>query len=520
MEIDMDVLSKDRIIEALIHNTPIAYIILDEEYRIHFLNESFMRLRGLDKESTLGERCYNISNKGIPCNTCAVREALVSGKPELVNRKDIFPDGRFRYLDDYAIPLELNGSSEHSYIMEVMVDRTAVMGARAKRQESLNKILEALVELLESKDRYTARHSRNVHNYASMIAANMGLDEKLIQEISIAGLLHDIGKVEVPYEIINKPSKLDESEYAIIMGHPSTGDEMLDGLSQFASIRHHVRHHHERVDGMGYPDGIAGDELSLGAKILAVADTYDAMTTDRPYRGALTHEEAIAEIHRVAGSQLDQEIVLAFSRLNLNGSENPLGKEAAEGQVHERFLAQGSVSTEDLEEVQKQLHYRSEIDESSVLQAIFDNTPCGYVLFDKNSKPIFASNFFLDYMGISDDELQDHLGAEPLIEQTIKAGKPLNKIIETVIADEPRAYELYSIPVFDDDKTFEYLVWCMIDRTEEIELAKSFDKDFMRAISLVKALVYRRLERNEYAGDIIKLEQRLEEIIRVNDINV
>lgn len=183
---------------------------------------------------------------------------------------------------------------------------------RARRVRELNLILKELIEQLESKDVYTAQHSRNVHRYATILAERMKLPAQDIEEISIAGLLHDLGKCEVPYAIINKEGALSEDEFVEMKTHPATGDSLLEGFTHFESIRAYVRHHHERIDGFGYPDGLSGCHIPLGARILAVADAFDAMTTTRSYRTSLTYDEAIVELQRSAGTQLDEHAVECF----------------------------------------------------------------------------------------------------------------------------------------------------------------------------------------------------------------
>lgn len=493
MEVELDMLSKENIIEALIHNTPIAYIVLDDQYRIHFLNDSFLKLRNLDKESTLGEICYNISNKGVPCDKCAVRVGLESKQSELVCRKDILPNGTVRYLDDYAIPLTLkeeSAESSHSYVLEIMIDRSSVMLERAKRNEMLSGILETLIEMLESKDGYTALHSKNVYRYARLLAQAMGLDDKEVNEIAIAGLLHDIGKVDIPHSIINKPGKLNDEEYTIMKDHPIFGDEMLEGFMQFARIKDHVRHHHERTDGKGYPDSLASDSISRGSKILAIADAYDAMTTDRSYRKALPHDVAIQELIREKGAQFDPNLVDCFVQLDLSKATSSQENSAETNEVV-RNLSTPSAKTENLEEVRQSLVYKSDIDESEFLKAIFENTPCGYVLTDPDGTVLFASDYYLNYQGL---DAENFLGAsfdDELIDQTRTSKETHRELRETTVEGEERIYELFSIPVMDDEEV-EYLVLCTIDRTEEIQLARSFDQDFMKVIELVQSLITRR----------------------------
>lgn len=289
---------KPELLDLLINNTPVAYIILDEEYRVRFINENFLKLRKLNREAVMGEICYNISNGGKPCDHCTVYDSRQSGKKEFTLRKDILPDGSVRFIDDYAIPLKRRNNDGPSYTLEIMVNRTAEMLARECQAREYDEILSVLSSLLEAKDTYTATHSENVRTIAYNLASAMNFSDDEIFEISIAASLHDLGKVRVPDKIINKPAKLTNEEYEIIKNHPVASFEMIEALSSFENVKSIVRHHHERYDGRGYPDGLSGDGIPMGARIVAVADTYEAMTSTRSYRKALSHEYALNEIKK------------------------------------------------------------------------------------------------------------------------------------------------------------------------------------------------------------------------------
>ncbi len=172
--------------------------------------------------------------------------------------------------------------------------------------------IKSLVFALEAKDKYTEGHSKRVTFYACEIAKRMGLSNLMIHKIHLAGLLHDIGKIGVKESILNKPGKLTNDEYKHIYDHPVTGAKILTPVLKDKDILSFIRHHHERYDGTGRPDGLKGEEIPLGARILAVADTFDAITSDRPYRKALTVDFALKEIKRCSGSQFDPIVVIHF----------------------------------------------------------------------------------------------------------------------------------------------------------------------------------------------------------------
>jgi HD-GYP domain-containing protein (c-di-GMP phosphodiesterase class II) len=173
------------------------------------------------------------------------------------------------------------------------------------------KLLEDLSKRLEARDAYTHGHSQRVARHAECIARAMHLSAAEIAKIRTAATVHDVGKIYTPREILNNPRRLTDREYAIVKLHPSDGADMLAAVGD-PEIATMVRHHHERIDGDGYPDGLAGEEIPLGARIISVCDAYDAMVTDRPYRRGTDSESALAELRRCAGSQFDPAVVEAF----------------------------------------------------------------------------------------------------------------------------------------------------------------------------------------------------------------
>jgi putative nucleotidyltransferase with HDIG domain len=181
--------------------------------------------------------------------------------------------------------------------------------------EQSEEVVLAMAEAVEKKSLWTAGHSKRVTRYALMIAKEMGWDEQSMEQLRISGLLHDIGKIGMPGLILNKVGKLTAEEYAIVKRHPEDGAQILSKMHLFHELVPAIRHHHEWYNGQGYPEGIRGDEIPLAARILAVADAFDAMTADRPYRSGLTAEEATHRLQQAAGEQFDPEVVAIFTRI-------------------------------------------------------------------------------------------------------------------------------------------------------------------------------------------------------------
>ncbi len=177
-------------------------------------------------------------------------------------------------------------------------------------------IIFTLAEMLEAKDVYTRGHSERVAKYAVMLAQHIGLNSQDQEWIRRGALLHDVGKIGIRESILNKPEKLSQEELAHIRSHPARGCEICRTLKSLSPLLPIIRHHHERVDGLGYPDGISGKDLSLGPRIVSIADAYDAMTSNRPYRRGIPPSEALKIFEKEKNSgQWDIELVDSFVKL-------------------------------------------------------------------------------------------------------------------------------------------------------------------------------------------------------------
>jgi len=179
-------------------------------------------------------------------------------------------------------------------------------------QRTFRETIEGLVSTLEAKDKYTSGHSRRVTEYALLIGRGLKFTERELERLDRAGLLHDIGKIGIRLEALNKPEKISLAEHEMFKDHAVVGKQILESIHFLREIVPLVYSHHEWWDGEGYPEGIKGEQIPLGARILAVADSYDAMTSDRPYRKALPQTRAIQELRRCSGSQFDPAVVEIF----------------------------------------------------------------------------------------------------------------------------------------------------------------------------------------------------------------
>ncbi|KIL99966.1 response regulator [Paramagnetospirillum magnetotacticum MS-1] len=197
--------------------------------------------------------------------------------------------------------------------------------AQLALERALEGTIEAVASTIEVRDPYTAGHQRRVAEIAVAIGRRMGLSEEQLKGLRVAGTIHDIGKIGVPAEMLTRPGRLSPIEFDIIRNHSADGCEILNGVDFPWPIADMVRHHHERMDGSGYPDGLKGDQILLEARILAVADVVEAIASDRPYRAALGLEAAMREIITHRGSSFDAEVVDACRALVAEG-QLPLGR--------------------------------------------------------------------------------------------------------------------------------------------------------------------------------------------------
>jgi diguanylate cyclase (GGDEF)-like protein/putative nucleotidyltransferase with HDIG domain len=172
--------------------------------------------------------------------------------------------------------------------------------------------IEALAVALLERDRYTGEHSEAVIEMSGAVARSLGMSNRDVERVRAAALLHDIGKVAIPDHILHKPGPLDDDEWRLMREHPVIGERILRVLPGLGGVARIVRHEHERWDGRGYPDGLAGEAIPLGSRIIIAADTYHAITSDRPYRAAKSHADAVDELARCAGTQFDPRVTEAL----------------------------------------------------------------------------------------------------------------------------------------------------------------------------------------------------------------
>lgn len=279
----------------------------------------------------------------IPFKDTSAADVIKTGRPQYVANlekvKDILPiEKRLLeegFLSHIRVPLIVKGevsglliigarrpsafTPENLLTLEKMASQIGIALENARLISDLEDLFIATVKTLsaaiDAKSPWTAGHSERVTRYALSIGKEIGLSEREIKDLELAGLLHDIGKIGTFDIILDKPGRLDSEEYEIVKKHPARGVELLEPIKQLRHITPWIRHHHEQYDGTGYPDSLKGEEIPLMARIIAVADTFDSMTAERPYRETPGRERAIEELKRCSGSQFDPKVAEVFLKV-------------------------------------------------------------------------------------------------------------------------------------------------------------------------------------------------------------
>jgi putative two-component system response regulator len=199
-------------------------------------------------------------------------------------------------------------------VVERNLERRRVERGKELSRDSrlILQFVEALAAAIDAKESATAQHSARVRALARPVAETMGLSESDLLALDLAAVVHDVGKIGIPDKILQKPGPLDEAEWELIRAHPVVGAQIVGRIEELGHVADVIRHHHERVDGGGYPDGLEGEAIPLASRIIAVADAYEVMTTDRVYRPRLTEESAISTLVECAGTQFDSAVVEVF----------------------------------------------------------------------------------------------------------------------------------------------------------------------------------------------------------------
>jgi len=309
----LEALSKsEREKSAILENMSEFVVYMDKELSVVWANKTVADSLGSAPDVLTGHRCYEMwFGRDSACENCHVLTVFETG--ERVKRERTLPDGTIFNItcdpvrDDSG---EIVGAVEvSSDITERKRNEEALQDTLTRLKKSLHSTVSAISKIVETRDPYTSGHQTRVAKLARSIAERMGLSGKRVELIYMAALVHDIGKISVPHEILSKPTKLTELEWNIIKTHPEVGCEILRNIEFPWPVTDVVIQHHERLDGSGYPHGIEGEDIMLESRILSVADVVEAMSSHRPYRPELGIDKAVEEIEQNKGKLYDTETV-------------------------------------------------------------------------------------------------------------------------------------------------------------------------------------------------------------------
>lgn len=284
-------------------------LVGEAKFDIVFLDHFLGSARGIDLMQELSAADPDLSFVLMTANgsTDLAVEALKRGASDFIS-KPFFIADMIRSIEHVSTKRELDRQKREMF--QVLQQKVR------EKTEELNRVhfsvLSSLAQAMEKRDVGTYGHSKRVNYQSRLIAAALGLDERQRDELKTAAMLHDIGKIGITDFILGKEGPLSTEEKEIIKSHPQKGYEILKPIRQFEPILPAILHHHEHYDGTGYPAGLAGEDIPLYARIIAIADTYDAIISNRPYRRGASHDMAVQEILRFSGKQFDPRILNAF----------------------------------------------------------------------------------------------------------------------------------------------------------------------------------------------------------------
>ncbi|MFO0753787.1 MAG: HD domain-containing phosphohydrolase [Thermodesulfovibrionales bacterium] len=306
--------SFDSLDEALLDAIPLAIDIVDEDLNILYLNKAMARKVGSD---AVGKKCYLVyRDDSSQCPRCPMRNHLKMVGSNVVETERVL-GGRCFKITHRSIRFQ-----DRRAILEIFEDITEIKEAEKclkqsfeRLQRTLEGTVSALAATVETRDPYTAGHQQRVALLAGAVAKEAGLSPHRVSGVRVAGTLHDLGKIYVPAEILSKPGRLTDVEFNLIRTHPKVGYEILKKIEFEWPVAEVVMQHHERMDGTGYPRGLAGDQILVEARIIAVADVVETIHSHRPYRPAVGIDKALEEIERHRGALYDPDAVDACLRL-------------------------------------------------------------------------------------------------------------------------------------------------------------------------------------------------------------
>ncbi len=305
--------------QAILDSVNTHISLIDRDLKITWANQKAKALFGRDM---VGKHCCEAYyGKKEPCSnssSCITKQAFQKGHAKRKSTKMITRDGTRRFFQGSARVVSRDKSGNPTAVVKIYKDITKRMLAKEELRNSMQQLrknlagtIQAMARTVETRDAYTAGHQKRTTDIARAIAYDMGLPKQTIDGIRMAGVIHDLGKISIPAEILSKPGVLSDSEFSLIKQHSQAGFEILKGIDFKWPVADIVLQHHERINGSGYPYGLQGDDILLEARVIGVADVIEAMASHRPYRPALGIDDAFEEITTKSGIIYDPDVVNA-----------------------------------------------------------------------------------------------------------------------------------------------------------------------------------------------------------------
>ncbi len=303
---------------------PYYVMMIDENHHILFANKAVLKDLNKDPNEIIGGYCPKVvHNKNGPIEECPLEDSVRLGQ---AITKDFFDDNSNRWLSSAVYPTGMRTKEGKEIYFHTVFDITDRVLAEKELKLSFEKVISVfyqsintITKIVEKRDPYTAGHQQHVSKLAVSIANEMGLSVAQTEAVRIAGLVHDVGKIVVPIEILSKPGKIREDEMNIIRMHPQSGYNILKEIDFPWPVAEIVLQHHERLDGSGYPNKLLGKDITIEAKIISVADVIEAMSSHRPYRPAIGIDKALDEITINKGVLYEPQVVEVTLKLFNNG---------------------------------------------------------------------------------------------------------------------------------------------------------------------------------------------------------
>ncbi len=482
------------LVKQLMKDSPYPVMVVDKKYKIRYLNENVLRLYRVDYSRVL--------YKNFLGEFSSSKEHYLEMNEFFETMKQTRETNSLPSIETktsmLVVPLysQLTAETEFFFITHIVVlkDYNNVEQNMNRLNNDYGNFAHHLSSLLEAKDKYTALHSSNVEKYSLMLGKAIGMTEFDLEILRIAASIHDVGKIKIPNTILNKPGKLTDEEFHIIKNHAKYTSEILGTLEFFDSVSKSASYHHERYDGKGYLEGLKGEEIPLMSRIMAIADAFDAMTTDRSYRRAMTVQTALDELSKCKWTQFDPYLVDKFANLEFDLLENT--KENFEYEYLNIHTVPEHILNKMNEEI---IEFLVSVDVYEVLQYVFSSDIYGVVVLaesmtkEHGKYEVIYQNHFIDKLV--------ETGAIPVVWEPCLREKPKHKcshcFIDTCmirkenISKSTRLTKANGENMYLDVKAFPYremstdsvyVIEILRDATAETEIEKHSVVDFFHFI--------------------------------------